>query len=89
MYRLQLRYDLFPEEQHSYGVREITEDVFVSLATGVPVPADIEHEQIYRNRPGDASYVAVWDPENNCWVNNLSEEQARAAYKPWWRQDYP
>jgi hypothetical protein len=89
MYRLELVYDLFPEEVGHYGVRELTEETFVSIATGTPVPADIEAERIYRNRPGDAKYTKVWDPENNVWVNNLTEEQARAVYKPWWRADYP
>lgn len=89
MYRIELRYDEFPDEQFHYGVRELDETTFVSIACGNPVTADIEHERIYRNRPGTAKYVAVWDPENSVWVNNLTIEQARAVYKPWWRQDYP
>lgn len=89
MYRIQLKYDLFPDEEFNYAVRELDEASFVSIATGTPVPADIEHERIYRNRPGDAKFTAVWDPVNSVWVNNLTEAEAGSVYLPWWRQDYP
>jgi len=89
MYRLELIYDQFPDEVGHYGVRELDEATFVSIATGTPVPADLEYERIYRNRPGDAKFTRVWNPETNEWVNNLTEEQARAVYLPWWRSEYP
>lgn len=90
MYRLRLQFDAWPDGyQHQNTDCDIA--TFVDIATGLRLLAIMsDDERALRDiDSGEAWYTAVWNPEINDWVNNLTREQAEAAYQDWSRPDYP
>lgn len=81
MYRLQTNFT------GEYQVRDLDQETFASIATGVLVRADQEAQA--RHSDQLTVYTAVWNPDANEYVNNLAQEQVTAAFESWAREQLP
>ena len=84
MYRLQVE-DAQGNQLGYQNVANITEAQFVDVAVGAK-PAT---QPVGDWPPGGTVYSAVWDPEVNTYVSNITTEQAIALYPSCFREVYP
>lgn len=85
MFRLHLTSDDQAIGQYQNYDLDLT--TFVTIATGTPVLADIDHEREIREL-GDRViwWSGVYDTTTGEIVNNLTEEQAIQAFTAWWKE---
>lgn len=88
MYRYLLTIDGHPYTQYINLDDDKTR--FVTVVTGTPIQADIDHEREGREvGDGEAWLTAVFNPLEAVYVNNLTPEQAEEVYTTWWKESMP
>ena len=85
MYRLLLSTDSQPDI--GYQNRDLDLTTFERIATGAWVEGDAEAQA--RLSIETVYYTAVWNPDSECFVNDLSQDQIAAAYASYAREVYP
>ena len=85
MFRLLLSTDSQPDI--GYQNRDLDLTTFELIATGVRVEGDAEAQA--RLSIETVYYTAVWNPDSECFVNDLSQDQIAAAYASYAREVYP
>ena len=85
MYRLQVA-DAQGDSLGWYqNVDTLTESDFVLIATGGNPPT----QPVGDWPPVGTTYTAVWDPEHEIWLDNITAEQAVAHYPHCSRPTFP
>ena len=85
MYRILLSTD--SQAAIGYENRDLDLTTFESIGTGVWVEGDAEAQA--RLSIETVYYTAVWNPDAECFVNDLSQDQIAAAYASYAREVYP
>ena len=85
MYRLLLSSDY--QANVGYQNRDLDETTFQRIASGEWVEGDQEAQA--RLSIETVYYTAVWNPDTNCYVNDLAQDQIAAAYASYAREVYP
>lgn len=85
MFRLLLSTDSQPDI--GYQNKDLDQATFERIATGVWVIGDAEAQD--RISIETVYYTAVWNPDSECFVNDLSQDQIAAAYASYAREVYP
>ena len=85
MYRILLSTD--SRADIGYQNRDLDLTTFERIGTGVWVEGDAEAQA--RLSIETVYYTAVWNPDAECFVNDLSKDQIAAAYASYAREVYP
>ena len=85
MFRLLLSTDSQPDI--GYQNRDLDQATFERIASGVRVEGDDEAQD--RISIETVYYTAVWNPDSECFVNDLAQDQIAAAYASYAREIYP
>ena len=85
MYRLLLSTDSQPSI--GYQNRDLDQATFQRIASGEWVIGDDQAQA--RLSIETVYYTAVWNPDSECYVNDLSQDQIAAAYASYAREVYP
>ena len=85
MYRILLSTD--SRADIGYQNRDLDLTTFERIGTGVWVEGDAEAQA--RLSIETVYYTAVWNPDAECFVNDLAQDQIAAAYASYAREVYP